>query len=83
MLLTFDPTHRGSWPTDYIPALAMLDEAQMPKLLDYAAALGPVDISPLLIPHDCSDGFLYAYWRPPGAISIRVSAAKGRERPCR
>jgi hypothetical protein len=26
-----------------------------------------VEISPVLVPHDCSDGFLYAYWRRPQA----------------
>jgi hypothetical protein len=29
--------------------------------------LGPVEITPLLVPHDCTDGFLYAYWRRPAA----------------
>lgn len=28
---------------------------------------GPVRIAPLPVPHDCSDGFLYAYWRRPEA----------------
>jgi hypothetical protein len=26
-----------------------------------------VRITPVLVPHDCSDGFLYAYWRRPAA----------------
>jgi hypothetical protein len=26
-----------------------------------------VRISPVLVPHDCTDGFLYAYWRRPAA----------------
>lgn len=29
--------------------------------------LGPVEIQPLPIPHDCVDGFLGAYWRRPHA----------------
>ena len=29
--------------------------------------MGPVSVSPVLVPHDCSDGFLYAYWRRPRA----------------
>jgi hypothetical protein len=29
--------------------------------------LGPVEISPVPIPKDCSDGFLHAYWRRPEA----------------
>ena len=66
VLLTFDPAHRP-WLTDYLPALAALDEAQMPKMSDYEKWLGPVRITPVPVPHDCSDGFLYAYWRRPAA----------------
>lgn len=64
VLLTFDPAHRP-WLTDYLPELASLDEAQMPALDDYRRWLGAVRITPVLVPHDCSDGFLYAYWRRP------------------
>lgn len=66
VLLTFDPSQRP-WLTDYIPQLASLDEAQMPAISDYARWLGPVRVTSLLVPHDCSDGFLYAYWRRPEA----------------
>jgi SAM-dependent methyltransferase len=64
LLLTFDPSHRP-WLTDYFPELAILDEAQMPMMSDYARWLGAVKVTPVLVPHDCSDGFLYAYWRRP------------------
>jgi hypothetical protein len=53
--------------TDYLPQLATLDEAQMPQMSDYERWLGNVRISPLLVPHDCTDGFQYAYWRRPSA----------------
>jgi SAM-dependent methyltransferase len=66
ILLTFDPSHRP-WLTDYLPELASLDEAQMPAISDYERWLGPVQLTPVLIPHDCRDGFLYAYWRRPEA----------------
>lgn len=66
VLLTFDPSHRP-WLTDYLPELAALDERQMPKMSDYERWLGRVEITPVLVPHDCSDGFLYAYWRRPAA----------------
>ena len=66
VLLTFDPAHRP-WLIDYLPELARLDEAQMPLLCDYERWLGPVKVMPVLLPHDCSDGFLYAYWRRPTA----------------
>jgi hypothetical protein len=26
-----------------------------------------VEIAPVPVPHDCTDGFLYAYWRRPAA----------------
>ena len=65
-LLTFDPSQRP-WLTDYLPELAALDEAQMPKMSDYRQWLDSVQITPVLVPHDCSDGFLYAYWRRPMA----------------
>lgn len=66
VLLTFDPAHRP-WLTDYLPELVALDEAQMPALSDYARWLGEVRITPVPVPHDCTDGFLYAYWRRPAA----------------
>ncbi len=66
VLLTFDPSQRP-WLTDYLPELAALDEAAMPAMSDYARWLGPVRITPVPVPHDCSDGFLYAYWRRPAA----------------
>ena len=66
VVLTFDPAHRP-WLTDYLPQLAALDEAQMPAMSDYARWLGPVSIVPVPIPHDCIDGFLYAWWRRPEA----------------
>ena len=67
VVLTFDPSHRGQWLTDYIPELVTLDDVQMPRMTDYEKWLGPVEISAVPIQHDCTDGFLYAYWRRPAA----------------
>lgn len=76
VVLTYDPSFRGFWLADYIPELVDLDEAQMPRMTDYEAWLGPVKISPVPIPHDCSDGFLCAYWRRPAAyLDPRIRAA--------
>ncbi len=76
VLLTYDPSFRGFWLADYIPELVTLDEARMPRMTDYEAWLGPVEISALPIPHDCSDGFLCAYWRRPAAyLDPRIRAA--------
>lgn len=76
VLLTFDPAHRVAWLLDYWPQLAELDAAHMPPLSLYGEVLGPVEIIPLPIPHDCTDGFLYAYWRRPHAyLDQRVRQA--------
>ena len=66
VLLTFDPAHRP-WLTHYLPELAALDARQMPKMSQYADWLTSVRIESVLVPHDCTDGFLYAYWRRPEA----------------
>ena len=66
VLLTFDPASRP-WLTDYLPELAALDEGRFPMMSDYVRCLGQVQIETVPIPHDCSDGFLYAYWRRPAA----------------
>lgn len=76
VVLTFDPSHRGFWLADYIPELVALDEGQMPRMTDYETWLGPVEIKSVLVPHDCTDGFLYAYWRRPAAyLDPKVRAA--------
>lgn len=66
VILTFDPSQRP-WLTDYFPRLITLDEAKMPPMALYEACLGAVTIEPELIPEDCTDGFLYAYWKRPQA----------------
>jgi len=76
VVFTFDPSHSGTWLNDYIPELATLDEGQMPRMTDYEVWLGTADIKTVPIPHDCTDGFLHAYWRRPAAyLDPRVRAA--------
>lgn len=76
VLLTFDPEHKDFWLLDYLPGLAALDDDQMPKLSDYEAWLGPVEISTVPVPHDCCDGFMAAYWRRPAAyLDPKIRAA--------
>jgi len=76
VILTFDPLHRGHWLADYIPELVTLDEGQMPRMTDFEAWLGPVETAPVPIPHDCTDGFLGAYWRRPEAyLDAKIRAA--------
>ena len=76
VILTYDPAFRDLWLFDYFPELAALDEGQMPPLDDYPKWLGDVEVLDVPIPHDCSDGFLAAYWRRPAAyLDARVRAA--------
>lgn len=66
VLLTFDVEVSDFWLTrDYLPVLAELDRRIMPKLGDMAAEMGAFEATPLVVPHDCVDGFLGAYWRRP------------------
>lgn len=67
VFLTFDVSVPGFWLTDYLPDLIKLDEAIMPPIEKYAEWLGPVEVSPVLIPEDCTDGFLAGYWKRPAA----------------
>ena len=76
VILTYDPSFRGFWLADYIPQLVTLDEAQMPQMSEHQQWIGPVRIVPVPIPHDCTDGFLCAYWRRPSAyLDARIRAA--------
>lgn len=76
VILTSDPEYRDIWLLDYFPELAELDQDQMPRLSDYERWLGMVQVLPVPVPHDCMDGFLYAYWRRPAAyLEADVRAA--------
>ncbi|MEX0922702.1 MAG: class I SAM-dependent methyltransferase [Rhodovibrionaceae bacterium] len=76
VFLTYDPSFRGFWLADYFPALIGLDEGQMPRMTKFENWLGPVSVSSVPIPHDCTDGFLAGYWRRPAAyLDQRVRAA--------
>ena len=65
VVLTADPGCEGFWLLDYFPAIAELDRTWMPRLDAFDAHLGPCEIAPIAVPHDCIDGFLGAYWRRP------------------
>jgi len=76
VILTYDPAFHDFWLLDYFPELATIDAGVMPKLDHYAEWLGPVSVTPVLVPHDCTDGFGAAYWRRPAAyLDARVRAA--------
>lgn len=67
VLFTFDPAFRDCWLANYFPEILTMDDEQMPKMADYERWLGPISVAPVPIPHDCTDGFLYSYWRRPHA----------------
>lgn len=67
VIFTFDPLYSNFWLLDYLPEITRLDFRQMPQIADFETALGPVERISVPVPHDCTDGFLCAYWRKPAA----------------
>jgi SAM-dependent methyltransferase len=67
VMLTFDPAYIASYwlVRDYLPQIAVQDEARFPPLATVAAAFGGAEIAPVPIAHDCTDGFLCAWWKRP------------------
>lgn len=76
LLLTFDAQGPYFWLKDYLPGIVEIDQPRMPHMSLYADVWGKVDTINIPIPHDCSDGFLGAYWRRPTAYldpTVRAS----------
>jgi SAM-dependent methyltransferase len=69
VLLTWDPACCDAFwlITRYVPEILDLDRPRFPSMAELARALGQIETRPLLIPHDCQDGFLGAFWRRPAA----------------
>ena len=68
VLLTWDPATPVFWLVDdYFPEIWAIDRPIFPTLEDLQTALGAIEVRPLPVPHDCTDGFLGAYWRRPEA----------------
>ena len=66
VLLTWDPEHPGFWLVrEYFPEIPENDRRIFTSLAEIGEILGPVEIRPVPVPADCSDGFLGAYWRRP------------------
>ncbi len=76
VLFTWDPQSEGFWLADYFPQLLEKDRQRFPTLAALGAVLGEIEAVPVPIPHDCSDGFMGAYWRRPSAyLDPKVRAA--------
>jgi SAM-dependent methyltransferase len=90
VIVTWDPAARDAfWLTaHYLPEVLQFDVGRFPSLDVFARYFTDVDVQPLLIPHDCDDGFLGAFWRRPEAYlipgrtarDVRLRAASGRRR---
>ena len=66
--LTWDPATLGFWLTeDYFPSILTIDRPIFPTVDELREVLGEIEVVPLPVPHDCTDGFLGAYWRRPHA----------------
>lgn len=77
VIFTWDPDAEPYWlVTDYLPELLHYDRARFPTLAELRDALGHLEIVPVPIPHDCTDGFMGAHWRRPHAyLDERVRAS--------
>ncbi len=68
VIVTWDPATSGFWLTEeYFPEILDLDRQIFPTMEELRRILGDLNVYPLPIPYDCSDGFLGAYWRRPHA----------------
>lgn len=67
VILTFDPQLADSFwlVRDYLPEFAEFDKQRAAPISTYVDTLDTCTVSPVLVPHDCTDGFLGAYWRRP------------------
>jgi len=69
LVLTWDPTAGGAfWLTrEYLPAVVAFDLPRFLSMAELRRHLGSAELVRVPIPHDCTDGFLGAYWRRPEA----------------
>jgi SAM-dependent methyltransferase len=66
VILTWDPEHPGFWLVqDYFPEIVEMDLLTMPTIAQMESVLDPVEVHPVWVPADCTDGFLGGYWRRP------------------
>ncbi len=70
VVFTHDPTCAADFwlVRDYLPEIVEFDRGRMPSVGQLAEWMGgQVSVVAVPIPHDCTDGFLCAYWRRPEA----------------
>ncbi|MEW2134882.1 methyltransferase domain-containing protein [Streptomyces sp. NPDC005435] len=77
VVFTFDhDVSRGFWLLDeYLPEAAAFDDTRAVAVDRLVTLLGGARVEPVPVPHDCTDGFLAAFWRRPEAyLDPRVRA---------
>jgi SAM-dependent methyltransferase len=66
VVLTHDALHARFWLIDdYFPDIAASEKHAFPSLEHVASHFADVEVRVVPVPHDCSDGFIGAYWRRP------------------
>jgi SAM-dependent methyltransferase len=66
VILTCDPGLLDRfWLTDYAPEVITAEARRYPSMDNLAAVLGPVEVSTVPVPLDCTDGFNEAYYGRP------------------
>jgi SAM-dependent methyltransferase len=66
LILTWEPPHTPFWlMRDYLPHFLEYDRKTFPPW--FRDDPDTLAVTPVPVPHDCTDGFLCAYWRRPEA----------------
>ena len=66
--ITWDPAAEPFWLTrDYFPAIYETDKRIFPSLAELSDYFADIIVKPLLIPGNCEDGLLAAFWKRPDA----------------
>jgi SAM-dependent methyltransferase len=75
--VTWLPENHNFWLTaDYFPEIQTIDEQIFPSEAEWQEHFSHTTIQPIMIPADCQDGFLAAFWqRPERYLDARVRQA--------
>jgi SAM-dependent methyltransferase len=70
VLLTWSPQLSPEfWLTrDYMPEIVDVYKPRLPTIEELQRILGDIDVQPVLIPEDCQDAFVGAFWKRPAAF---------------
>lgn len=71
--ITWDPSSAPFWLTsDYFPEIYAMDKRTFPELDELTDYFDDVKVTPVMIPRDCKDGVLAAFWARPEAYLSSV-----------